>query len=74
MSSLIRRDLLDVVVKGRVITSIRKVLLSKVGKTLTIEVILKMLKSKSVVEDDSVVEARGTLLNDRSGRGKASGQ
>jgi hypothetical protein len=73
VSSLITRNLLDVAVKGRVVTDIGKVLLGKVGETLEVELVLEMLKSKSVVEDDTVVDGGSTLLNSGSGGDKASG-
>lgn len=71
MGSLIARNLLDVAVKGGVISSIGKVLLGKVGKTLHVELVLKVLEGQSIVEDDTVVDLRGALLNSRGGSDKA---
>jgi len=72
MRCLIARDLLDVVVKGRVVTSVGKVLLAELGKSFTVKGILKMLEGEGIVQDDSVVDLRSTLLNSRGSRGKAS--
>lgn len=74
MRCLIARDLLDVVVKGRVVPSVGKVLLAEHGKAFTVKGILKMLECEGIVEDDSVVDLGSTLLNRRGSRGKASGR
>lgn len=51
MSALIRRDSLDIVVESGTISSLGKVCLTEVGKTLTIESVFEMLESESVVQD-----------------------
>lgn len=49
---LIGADTLDVGVEGGVETGVGEVLLGVLGETLTVEGILEVLKSESVVEDD----------------------
>lgn len=68
MSSLVRRNLLQVCVKGCVETNGSELLLGEVCQTLTVELVLEMLQSESVVEDISwwmmlaisVSQARGS--------------
>jgi hypothetical protein len=49
---LVRADTLDVGVEGRVKSSIGKVLLGVLGKTLAVESIFQMLKGEGVVQNN----------------------
>lgn len=54
VGGLVPGDSLEVVVKGRVVTSVGKVLLREVVKALAVELVLEMLQGESVVEDDAL--------------------
>ena len=57
MSCFIRRDLLEVCVKLGAVTGFGEISLCEVGKTFTIEFILKMLKRQGVIEDTSISDS-----------------
>ena len=72
MSSLIARHLLDVGVESSVVTSIDKVLLAELSKSLAIELVLEVLESKRVVQDGGIIDSI-TLLKRGSSREGGSG-
>ena len=53
MSSLVARDLHQVCIEGCVVASCSELRLCKIGKTFTVELVLKMLEGKSIVENIS---------------------
>lgn len=62
MSLLIERDLLQILVETWNGTSLLEVLCGVVGKTLSVELILEVLESKSVIEDLAIIGSRLALL------------
>jgi hypothetical protein len=53
VSGLIERNLLQVVVEGRVKAGSSELCLGEVGKTFTVELVLKVLEGESILEDIS---------------------
>lgn len=51
MVGLILADLLEVLVEGGVVSSIRKVTLRELGEALTVEVVFEVLESQGIVEN-----------------------
>lgn len=51
MGRLVGRDLLKVVVEGRVVAGCREVGLGEVPEDLTVEVVLQMLERQRVIKD-----------------------
>lgn len=50
MSTLVHRKLLNIAIEGGIVASFGEIGLREVGEALTVEVILEMFQSQSIVE------------------------
>lgn len=61
MGSLVRGDLLEIAVEGRVVTGCCEVRLGEVGEGFPVELVLEMLEGQRVVENVGVGDLRSCL-------------
>lgn len=74
MGLLVRGDLLEVLVEKRVLgAGLLEILRGELLNTSGVESVLEVLEGQGVVEDDTVVDGRGSTLDRGGGGGNSQG-